>query len=230
MHEKAWRSCRVLAALAALAACAISPTVSSASPVATQPTGTKLATGTNIKATLVNGNALLKDTSGNTVWTCSSATLTGTLTENSGTSIRGNITSAVIGGTGPQAPGEPAPECTVSTGNFSYTTGASTKTPWCLQTTSATLDTWSLSGGGCPGGGALTFTLVSTTIGTCEYASTKAVAGTYTTDSTGDAILTVTESGFKQTNSNVFCGTSFTLSEAFTLEKDSATAEPIYIS
>jgi hypothetical protein len=217
-------------ALAAFAAFAIVPAVSSASPVATQPTGTKLATGTTIKATLVNGNALLKDTSGNTLITCSTATLTGTLTTNSGTSITGNITSAIYGGSGTQAAGEPAPECTSSIGNLSVTTGASTKAPWCLQTTSTTLDTWSVSGGGCPGGGALTFTLVSTTIGTCEYASTKAVAGTYTTHSTGDAILLVEESGFKQTNSNPFCPTSGVLSQSFTLERDSSTAEPLYIS
>jgi hypothetical protein len=216
-------------ALAAFAAFAVMPAVSSASPVITHPTGTKLATGVNIRAHLVNGDALLTGTSGETLVDCNSATITGKLTENSGTSFKGEITSAIYGGTGTQASGEPATECTSSIGNASVTALATTKSPWCL--TSTTEDKWHLTGGTCAAsGGNLKFILVSTTIGTCEYESTEGPSGTFTTHSTGDAILTVTKSGFKLINSNFFCPTSGTLDQSFTLETDSVPTEPLYIS
>jgi hypothetical protein len=75
-------------------------------------------TGSLIKATDTNA-PLLQDTSGNTLVTCSSATLTGELTKNSEGEVQGKITSATYRGTGAQATGEPAPECTSVIGNVS---------------------------------------------------------------------------------------------------------------
>jgi hypothetical protein len=216
-------------ALAAFGVFAVMPAMSSAA-VATFPTGTALATGSLIKATNTNA-PLLQDTSGNTLVTCSSATLTGELTKNSEGEVQGKITSATYRGTGAQASGEPAPECTSIIGNVSVTPLVSSKAPWCLKTTSKVEDTWNVTGGACPGGGAIKFILNSTTIGECEYESTAGgVSGTYTTHP-ADAVLTVTSSGFKLIRGNTFfCPASGHLSQAFTLEKDSEVSEPLYIS
>jgi hypothetical protein len=216
-------------ALAAFAAFAVMPAVSSASPELTHPTGTTLATGSKITATLLGGSAILKDTSGNTLITCTTATLTGELTRNNGTEIQGQITSATYGGTGAKVSAEPANECTGTFGNTSVTPLASKATPWCLKSQAS--DKWNLTGGACPaGGGRIKFILNSTTVGECEYQSTAAgVSGGFTTHPE-DAKLTVTESGFELIRGGFFCPPSGHLEQGFTLETDSATTEPLYIS
>src|SRR5436305_2798324 len=95
----------------AFAAFAVVPSLASAKPVITHPTGTVLATGTKITATNV-GNSVLSNGLGTI--TCSTAILTGELTQNStANGIKGTITSAKFGGTtGKTISGDEEPECT----------------------------------------------------------------------------------------------------------------------
>jgi hypothetical protein len=224
MHKKIIGACLALAAFAAFA---VLPAVASASPELTHPTGKTVPVGTKILGTLVGGTSTLTDTSGNPLVHCTTATMTGEVTQNSGTSIQGKITSAIFGGTGPQEAMEPHPECTGTFGNASVTALVSSAAPWCLKSTGG--DGFSVSGGACPGGGAIKFILKSTTVGECEYESTKAVTGTFATHPT-DAVLTVTESGFTKIRGGFFCPSSGKLDMSFTLETHSPTVEPIYIS
>jgi hypothetical protein len=260
MSKKLVTACMALSALAAF----VLPTVASASPVATQPTGTAMATGTKILATNIGVTYLKTDPSGttapSTLTECSTAKLTGELTKNNGSTIEGNITTATFSGTGSVLNGRN--ECTGASGilgNFTPTTNSTASTgtegetvtngtPWCLKATGST-DTFTLSGGAC--GSAATqirFILDTTKLFEptksieCKYtrpASTP-VEGTFTTDTTGDAILSVTpgssegekaKTTFKgETGNSIECPSTGTLQMSFTLEKDSEATEPIYIS
>jgi len=91
---------KILAICAALIALAAVPAVASASPELQTSGGTKVAVGTAIKGTN-NGNTILTSSFGNV--TCTSSTLEGKVTENSGTSIKGEISTATYTGTGPSS-------------------------------------------------------------------------------------------------------------------------------
>ena len=232
MTKKLMMACMAVAAFAAFAL----PTAASASPVLTE-TGVKVEPPQLIVGTQV-GNSFLTSTDGTRKQlTCSTGTMTGTLKENTGTHISGEITSATFGGTGAQAAGEPKPECTgeSSFGNASVTALASTKSPWCLTSLSA--DKFTVSGGTCPkGGGTIKFIMVTTIAGSCEYESTSHIVGTYTTGGTS-AILHVTnvahssgatENGFILVAGGFLCPTSGSLDMSFTLETENG--HPLVIS
>jgi hypothetical protein len=226
-------------ALVALAAFAL-PASASASPVLTHPTGTTLATGTKITGTNI-GSTLLK--SGGAVLTeCDKAKITGELTKNSGTAIEGNITTATFTGTGAQDAAEAAnmPECTSPVlGNTTVTTNGggvdentvANGTPWCLKST--TEDNFSVRGGLCSAATRnIDFILKSTTSGTCVYTRAAAITGTYTTDTSGDAIFTLTEKGteFTKKEGGFLCPATGALEMKFTMETDAEVASPMYIS
>jgi hypothetical protein len=232
MTKKITMACMALAALAAFAL----PATASATndPQITHPTGTLLAAGSKITATQV-GTSTLTDTSGNPELACSTGTMTGSLTKNSGGNVEGEISSAVFGGTGAQVAGEPAKECT-GLGFFSTNTSVTTLAlPWCLRsTTTMVTDEFQVTAGKCGTNGKIKFILAGTGIGNCEYEATGAIKGTYKTHPE-DALLTVAPtsatSGFKKIAGSFICPTSGALSMSFTLETDTAaSADPLYIS
>lgn len=78
-----------LAAVAAMALMAFVASSASAT-VLTSPAGTKLPAGTVIEATL-NGSAVLEETTGPTLDTCTASTVSGKTSAESGTPLTGNI-------------------------------------------------------------------------------------------------------------------------------------------
>ena len=230
------------ASLVALAAFVL-PASASANPILTHPTGTTLnpatgsCTGVNgtvcITATNV-GVVKLWNTEHNAVLTeCSTADLTGYLTSNGKANpIKGTIHTATFAGTGALV-GQHK-ECTSSFGAISVDTNLGNGVPWCIESV-ATTDEFQVRGNSCANEARpITFVLTSTTIGTCKYSRTAAVKGTFTTHSTGDALLTVAptvNAAFTKEEGGIFCPTSGTLDMKMTLETDTTTsADPMYIS
>jgi hypothetical protein len=229
-------------AVAVFAASVDGATIASAAnkPVLTHPTGTSLPTGTGFLGRQVGATGFYS-TSGVKEMECSSGSMTGTLLKNSGGTVEGEISSASFGGTGAQVEGEPEPECT-SFGffglNLSVTSNASSAEPWCIKSNTLMVeDTFMLSGGKC--GVAATkirFVELWTGFGECVYQATQAsIKGTFTTDGTGDAVVTFTRSnintGLSKVSGAFACPSSYEFELAFTLETDNGAArEPIYIS
>jgi hypothetical protein len=80
------------------------------------------------------------------------------------------------------------------------------------------------------------FTMDFTNGGSCGYEK-PSLTGTFTTDATGDAIFTTNRVGnFKRFEITVgglesfLCPAESQLDLSFTMEKDSAFAEPVYLS
>jgi hypothetical protein len=226
-------------ALAVLTALVVMPAAASASPrlcetTADHATCHNIATGSKILATNVGGVAEMVDASGNTLVTCSTATMTGTLRKNTGTEIEGDIETTTFAGTGALRVGEL--ECTGSFGDITVHTNLGNGTPWCLKASGAE-DKFTLRGNSCIlATRAITFVLTSTTIGTCKYSRTAAVTGDYTTDKVGteDAILTAlpsTLTEFAKEEGSFLCPAIGRMNMAFTLETDTTdkTADPLYI-
>ncbi len=219
-------------AISALAAFVLPAAGASASPVVTYPTGTKLATGVKFKATNI-GATLFTSTAGAVLTECSTGTMAGTLTNNNATEIEGTIETASITGT------EVEGKC-ATLGGSRFTTNAGNGTPWCLsaKNTYAT-DEFQIRGGGCgEGERSMTYVLDTATAGVCRYSRTSAIKGTFTTDTTGDAILTTTGAGetgvsdtlFTREEGGVLCPSDTTIDLSLTLETDVATATPLFIS
>lgn len=236
MSKKLITACMGLMALAAF----ILPASASASPVITHPTGTTLSlsgkscTGVSntvcIKAHNV-GVTKMKDTSGNTLTECTTATMTGYLTKNNDLEIEADIHSTSFTGTGSNG------ECTSTFGGITVDTNIGEGTPWCIKA-SNTLEAnqFQVVGGNCGTPKEITFVLTSTTVGTCKYTretKTNPIKGTYTTHSTGDAILTLAagaNTSFSKEEGGIFCPSEGTLEMSFTLETDNAAGETLYIS
>ncbi|MGN6587092.1 MAG: hypothetical protein ACTHKT_06400 [Solirubrobacterales bacterium] len=232
MANKLIMSCTVLVAFTALV-----PAVVEASPVLTDnlislPVGSKI-TGTQV------GTSKITTTDGSrNQLECSTGSLTGELTKNNGTEIEANITSALFGGTGEQASGEPKPECTGESGlgKTSLTAVVSSSAPWCLKLLG--FNEFKVSGGNCGGTVKnLRFIMATTIAGNCEFESTGSVFGTYTTDGTSAVFALVnkahtesTGNGFKRIAGSVFCPSSSSLDLSFTLETDTTEVKPLVIS
>jgi hypothetical protein len=228
MSKKLIAACMALTAFVAFA---VAPSLASAKPVVTHPTGTVLATGKNIKATNV-GETIMETPIG--TLRCTSATMTGTLTTNStAAGFEGDITSASFSGTGSTVSGEPLPECTGAFGNASITPTVSAAAPWCLEGTEAN-DNFKLRGGSCLAASkALEFQIVVTIFGApvnCKYERAAAVTGTFVTHPS-DAVLSVSKQNFPiAAGQSGFCPGNGELTMSFTTETDTAVAEPLYIS
>jgi len=209
-------------------------------------------TGTNI------GNTFLKSDDGSaTLSECATAVITGSLTKNANGHIEGDITTATFFGEGAELNG--MKECVglAGLGNLTPTTNGThptctgtpeqcpvekidnedvaNGTPWCLTAGGElAANTFTVRGGTCSESArAITFILDSTGAGECKYTRSAAVTGTYTTDTTGDAILTIAPnatSTFTKEAGGVLCPTAGTLSMQFTLETDVTPASPVWIS
>ena len=230
MSKKLITACMALAAFAAFA---VVPSLASAKPVITHPTGTVLATPTKITATNIGETEMV--TSIGTL-KCSTATLTGTLTTNStAAGTEGTIESATFAGTG-SAIGSSDKECTGGFGNAAITPNPATNgLPWCLEATEAN-DKFNLRGGSCAEKErAIRFTIDLTVFGstlTCNYERTTAATGTLTTDTSGeDAQGGIVSQNWPAVAGNPFgCPSNGELTMKFTLETDQETASPMYIS
>ena len=216
-------------ALAAFVAFAVVPAGASANndPDLTHPTGTMLAAGAKIKATSV-GHTLMTDANGGILITCSTAEMTGTLKTNNGSTIAGDIESAHFTGSGA------GNDCTSVLGDVKVTTNVGNGTPWCVHSgPNDATDKFTVRGGKCAEEArAMTFALDFTSGITCKYTrETKAspLIGTYTTHP-DDAVLSISHEPFHKEEGSFFCPSTGYLDMSFTMETDSATAEPLYIS
>jgi hypothetical protein len=218
---------RAIIALAAFAALLVVPSTASASPELGETVNgvfSKIPVGSNVIATNVAHSATVKTTKFTTPITtveCTTATLTGSVTSNSGTHIAINVTTAEFSNSG-------AP-CTSGLGNTSVTPSHSSNPthngfqalPWCL-TANTLNDKVTFRGGGCSEAARpLTFTLHTAVAGTCAYQS-DSFTGTYTTHP-ADAVVTVDAGqAFVRKTGSGFCPNEGTFDMAFTLTTDLA--------
>jgi len=245
MSKKLITACLGVLALAAFALPAANAFAVSAT--LTHPTGTALATGTKLTGTNIGKTLLRNDEGSSTLFECTKATLTGTLTKNSGGHIESNITTATFSGEGAESNG--MKECIgfAGLGNLTPTTNGTHEgakvdgedvaqgTPWCMTAGGElAANTFTVRGGTCSENARnITFILHSTGAGECRYTRSTAITGTYTTDTTGDAIATISPnatSTFTREFGGVLCPTALTLSMQFTLETDTSPASPVWIS
>jgi hypothetical protein len=240
MHKKLITACLALVALAAFALPAMAQAANKAT--LTQPTGTPMTAGTKITGTNI-GPTFLRSTVGAEQLKCTSDLMTGELTKNETGNVQVNISSATFNGEGPGS------RCTgfVNAHVSPLGLGTGAGQGWCLKsnsTTEGTTDEFQVLGGKCTETAKkIKFLLLPETGGECEYESTSTIAarGTYTTDTTGDAIVTTPRSGHTPTEDAGFtkirdttpfslCPSSSGLEMTFTLEKDEAIKTPIFIS
>jgi hypothetical protein len=208
MYKKLLMACMALSAFVALAV----PAIASAGPVVTAPTGTNLAAGSPIEAKNV-GELLMTDVNGNVLTECNSATMSGTLKTNSGTTVEGNVESAAF--TGHATNGE----CTGSFGNVTVTANPATNgLPWCLRATSTMkADEFQLRGNSCSSAARpIRFVLHSTTVGECVYQRSGAVVGEYKTHPSA-AQLTVVKQEFTRFSGSFLCPSAGYLDMTFNL-------------
>jgi hypothetical protein len=207
---------KILAICAALVAFAVVPAVASASPELQTSGGAKVATGTAIKATNV-GNVVFTTSVGNI--TCTSASMTGEVTENSGSSIKGTIKTASFTGTH-----DGTTNCATTIFGITMVKVTPENLPWCL--TSTVFGHWTIRGGGCPEAAkGLRFTLdlfnsSTESIGSCTYERTAAsgpITGTY---NAGPPLeLTVTAGNvFARVGESFLCPSSGTLDAKFKVQ------------
>jgi hypothetical protein len=224
MSKKLFAACLVIAAFAVV------PSLASANPVLTHPTGKVLAAPVKILATNVGETELVTSTG---TLKCTTAHLTGTLISNSTAGgAKGEITAATFGGTGGTAAGEPQPECT-GTNFFTPNTSITPETtlPWCLETAAAT-DTFTVKGGQCGSQVPIKFRLAVTGVGTCEYERATTVNGTLVTHGGGTNENTgaITNQSWGLIAGPGLCPSTGALTMRFELETDEAPFEKIYIS
>jgi hypothetical protein len=231
MSKKLITACMALFALAAF----ILPASASATTV-THPTGTILnptgktctvgLPGICIKATNL-GDTIMWNTGHTTkLVDCTTASMTGSLIKNEDDLIEAQIHSATFTGN------QEGTKCSATFGNSNVDTNIGNGTPWCIKHEGTADDKFTVSGGACGSPRSITFVLTST-IGTCKYSRATGVEGTFTTDTTGDAVFSVVPtvaSTFAKEEGGVLCPASGELEMSFTLETDTATAEPLYIS
>lgn len=231
---------KLLVACLAIAAFAVVPSLASAKPVLTEPTGTVINVGAAectgkpgicILATNVGNSTLVTSTG---TLTCTTVSLTGRLISNSTAGgAKGEIHSASFGGTGTTAAGEPAPECTGSnffTPNTSITPSQSL--PWCLETGEG--DTFTVKGGSCGAQTSINFKLAVTGVGTCEYTRAATVNGTIQTDGVAPAETEntggISEVPWTLVSGPGLCPGEGKLNMRFKLETDVSPFNQIFIS
>jgi len=210
MSRKFMATCLALAAFAAMAVVA---SMASASPHLTETPNVTVPVGAKIIGT---NDTHITFTGGSGNVTCEKSVLTGTLTENSGTSIKGNIESASFtnkdGGacssTFPFIPG-----FTVDVENL----------PYCL--TSEAGDTFTVRGGACGAAAKnLKFTLTSSL--NCTY-ETASISGTFNTNA--DLTTAFSEQTFTRTAGGFLCPNSGRLDGAYNVFTDNADEVPLTI-
>jgi hypothetical protein len=222
---------------AVFAALFLVPSVASASPELTHPTGTTAPVGTLIEMKNVAHSISPKGfaTKGATgTFECATTTMTGELAKNSGTQIQANITTAEFRGT----PEEPNSADCFQPGGYGATTmtpnhtqnpthNGNSSLPWCFTVEGAE-DKFSLRGGKCSEAARpLVFVYHSAVAGACTFQK-SALSGTYTTHPS-DAIFTVQGQEFTRATGSAFCPGAWGMDWSFTMTTDGNNT-PIYIS
>lgn len=226
---------RATIAMALFAVLFVVPSIASASPELTSPTGTKAPVGTTFIGTNVAHAAtpqkFLTTTPLGTM-ECAIATITGEVVKNDGTDLVGTISTFQLSGT---AASPSASHCTGFGGAVTVTPNHTTNPthngvgslPWCITATKEDAFTiFGEAGGSCTSGQARPIIIVyhSATIGACMYERAQ-ISGTYTTHP-ADAILTINKSQlFNRITGSGFCPTSFEIHLALTLTTDVSGAE-----
>lgn len=223
------RACIVIAALAAIF---VVPSIASAGPILTAPTGT-VYSGTYIEAENVGVFKMTLHGGGSIE--CQTAFLTGDLTSNANGHISGDIETAEIRGRTNQPNPHEFNTCDSPLGTITVTPNHSSNPkhneipslPWCL-TANNNLDEFTVRGGLCTEAArALAFQL-HTSVGTCSY-SKASVTGTYTTHPS-DAVLSMSEQTFTKSTGSIFCPSGGLIDMSLTLRTDDEKTEPIYIN
>ncbi|MGN6557270.1 MAG: hypothetical protein ACTHLH_04575 [Solirubrobacterales bacterium] len=197
MHKKLMLACMAIAAFAAFV---VAP-AASASPVLTDKNGGStfgtIAVGASIKGT---NEGVTKFTASGFNVECNNDLLSGTVTENSGSSIKGEIPvgSASFKGTGTSE------DCTSALGSAKV----AVTSKLCLAT--AAEDKVTVTGCGAN----VVFDLEVTGTGNCKY-STASISGTYATSA--DAKVTISEQSAAKTEGGIFCPSSGKLDMVFNL-------------
>jgi hypothetical protein len=223
MSKKLFAACLVIAAFAVV------PSLASARPVLTEPTGTVLAGTPTIVGTNVGETTMT--TSFGTLH-CTKAVLEGNLVSNSTAGgIKGEIKKAKFTGTGGTAAGAPGPECT-GTGFFAPDTTITPEInmPWCLEATTVN-DTFLIRGGACSAASqAIKFNLDVTGVGTCEYSRTAAATGTIVTHGAGsnENTAAIAEQAWTKIGGPFACPGEGKLDMRFSLE--TTTGAQIFVS
>jgi len=220
-----------LAAVTLVAAFASGAATASAAndPQLTTSGGVLVPVGTsNIQLTQVGETGVFNTEGTTKILTCTSGTGAGSVIKNSGGTVEGEITSLIIGGTGPLASGEPANECTSSFGNVSMTPVL----PLCLRSTpTMAADEMQIAGGKCSAPGNVKYIVAGTTSGVCEYESTSPLKLDFTTtpsDAQATIRTTSAGSGIKLIKGGFLCPTSATLQGTRTMEDTSG--NPFFVS
>lgn len=214
----------------ALAGLALLPTVASASPELTYPTGNRMAVNSRVRAHNTK-LAETKLTDGGITIKCSTLEMTGTLATNTGTIFEVTVETAAFQGTGFKG------DCTTGgSGDVKVTTNPTTNgLPWCLWSNAAIqqADQYQLSGEKCTGMAfrPIRLTLDFTASGMeCVYEKLAGgIPGAFKTHPT-DAVFTVIGIEFTKTGGAPLCPEPLFLDSEFTLEKDEVGTNPIYIS
>jgi hypothetical protein len=194
-------------------------------PDVTYPTGVLLfatpEAPVSILATNV-GNISIKPSKEVIWYQCSSSSMTGSLSKNTGSLFEATISSATFGGTAGGA-------CTSTKGSFTITTDTGNGVPWCLRSTNLmAADEFQIRGNGCASAPrSITLTMMG-----CTYERTAPISGTLTTDSSSqDAVLSLENVEYIKEPNQLFCPGSTFLDTSYTLERDTtSTNDPLYIS
>jgi hypothetical protein len=212
MHKKLMMACMAIAAFAAFV---VAPTAS-ASPVLTHE-GIKVPPGTTIVGTLTE-NAVF---TGAITVTCTKAVLTGTVIENSGTKIKGEIPAGKASFTGTSGTGT---ECSSTLAGAPVVVTVNSKL--CLETVEKTdtvlttgceVETNPITEPKVLTKEPVVFTLNLTGNGPCKY-STASVTGTFKTGE--PATVKLSEQEAKKVEGGFFCPSSGKLDMDFDLYTD----------
>lgn len=228
---------RASIATVAFAAVCVVPSVASASPELTHPTGTTAPVGTLIEGINVAHAATPTPVTFTTPLgniQCTTLTFTGKLIKNTGTQIEIEITTFEIRGTAGVVPHTTHCSSITGSGTMTVTPNHTTNPvhngisslPWCLKA-EGLKNEFTISGGACGAPRALTLTFDTSVAGACSYQKAS-IAGTYTTHPV-DAIFTAANFEFTKTTGSAFCPGSWKMDFAFTLTTDENTT-PLYIS
>jgi hypothetical protein len=223
MHQKILGIC---AALVAFAAFAIVPAMASASPALTEG-GSLLTNGSLIKA---EGEETSQFASGFITVTCNKFSMTGSVTENTGSSIKGTITKASF-------ENSTEPDCSSNIGATRVTIPAieAGTSDWCIVANAGTgSDRGQVQPHACGGtGGEFTFVLNNTPGGTiCRYKRTANINVSFNTNVTPATVKLVEETPFElEPTSSAFCSATGKLTKMnFNLVTDNEAATGLTIS
>jgi hypothetical protein len=216
---------KILVFVAAIMALAVVPAAASAtnSPELVEETAPgvvdKVEPGSLIEATNI-GETLMTDVNGNTLVKCQTATLTGTVTQNDGSNVQGNISHATFRN-------HETTTCSGSLGATTVTANPATNgLNWCIRSTSTmATDEFQVRGNSCASlARPIRFVLDLPFGVVCTYQRTAAVPGTFVTG-LGKTQLTISKVEFPLLEGGFGCPSAGYLDMTFMLETDNETAK-----